>query len=101
MKDPGCLPVALWLLEPFALEKCPSLFRLVDLAVGFVHSLCDYLGVNAFDFEVGDYAAAAEFFVVAAKGGIGCGVGGVVQVFLVSQALNHAFDNSFIGAADP
>src|SRR5262249_33715893 len=91
--------IALRLSQSFALEKSSRLFGLVHITIGIIHGLCDHISVDTFNFEISDYTAPAEFLIVAAEGGIGGSVTGVVEVFLIFQALDDAFDNRFIRAA--
>jgi hypothetical protein len=45
--------------------------------------------VNAFNFQISDYAAPAELFIVAAKTGVCSGVICVAQIFLVLQSQDY------------
>src|SRR5690349_258247 len=73
------------LLQALAVEIITSLLLVVNLVVGVADRFFKNFAMYALGFQVSDHAAASEFLVVAAKGGIGGSVVRVVQVSMIFQ----------------
>ena len=77
--------LALWFLQPLAVQVVAGLLLFVDFVVDRIYRLVDDFAVHSLGFQVGDHAPAAKLLIVAAEGRKRGGVFGVVQVTLVFQ----------------
>ncbi len=91
-KDARGLLLILGLLETLALGELARQFLLIDLAVGFADGFADDVRVHALGFQILHHAHATELFGVAAVGGVGGCVAGVVEIALLFEACGDGFD---------
>src|SRR5579862_945705 len=92
----GLLLVSIfWLLQALAANVVAGEAFFFYFFVGGGNGFVDDVSVDSFGPEVIDDAGAAKFLVIAAVGGKGGGVFGVVEIALVFEADDDEFDEGF------